>query len=55
MNAHPYAVTPACANQNIKHPAVEDSDLELLESDSDVKIIQAVWAGCEVEVVNDEL
>ena len=44
-----------CDSEQIKHPGVEDSDVELLEGDSDVEIVQAVSVGCEVEVVDDEL
>ena len=53
--------TPLCGNsdmcdsEQIKHAAVEDSDVELFEGNNDVEIVQAVSWGCAVEVVDDEL
>ena len=44
-----------CDSEQIKHPSVEDSDVELSEGDSDVEIVQAVAAGYKVEAVDDEL
>ena len=44
-----------CDSEQVKHPAVKDSDVELFEGDSNVEIVQTISAGCEVEVVNDEL
>ena len=47
VNAHPCAVTPTFA--------IPSKSNILLEGDSDVEFVQHVEAGCEVEVVDDEL
>ena len=56
MNAHPCAITPICAIEEKLLPASEegDSDVELLEDDSDVELPEEVGGGDGVEV-DDEL